>query len=88
MRIHGYISVWSDFIHVVVFCMSAIIDSSMCKKKRKKKKRKKKEKKVIYIFHYIILHGARVCTRHLVTLSIYDGESLYVSSPLSHMCDI
>ena len=76
-----------SFMWLYFVCQPLLIRVCV-KKKEKRKKRKKKEKKVIYIFHYIILHGARVCTRHLVTLSIYDGESLYVSSPLSHMCDI
>ena len=67
---------------MVVYCISIIIDSSMCKKKKKRKKEKKK-KNIVYIFHCIILLKACVCIRHIVTPSIYDYESSYVSSFLS-----
>ena len=57
----------------------------------KKEKKKKKEKKIVYTFHCIILLRARVCMRHLVTLSLYDDESSYLSQLVLHLretCDI
>ena len=70
------------WLHIIYqsFFISVYVKKEKKKEKKEKKKDKKKKKKIVYIFHRIILLRARVCTWHLATLSIYDGESLYVSS--------